>query len=165
MRLGEIVGLAWTDVDLKGGVLRIMDPKTPSGRRQLPLPEAVRVVLKAERARQAEAKLALGKRWQDSGRVCVRRDGGAATAASMSPAWGHFRDRHGFVGVRFHDLRHSYGTIQMAAGASPKAVAEALGHSDAAFTMRTYVHSGMDEKKGMAERMNTIMNHRQQAGD
>lgn len=59
--------------------------------------------------------------------------------------------------MRFHDLRHSYGTIQMAAGASPKAVAEALGHSDAAFTLRTYVYSGMDEKERMAERMNALM--------
>jgi integrase len=157
MRLGEIVNLGWGDVDLKGGTLRVVDPKTPSGRRQLPLPQAVRVVLKAERIRQAEAKLALGSRWQDSGRVCVRRDGGPATTDSLSPAWARFRDGHGFAGVRFHDLRHSYGTIQMAAGASPKAVAEALGHSDAAFTLRTYVHSGMDEKERMAERMNALM--------
>jgi integrase len=59
--------------------------------------------------------------------------------------------------VRFHDLRHSYGTIQMAAGASPKAVAAALGHADAAFTLRTYMDSGMDEKERMAERMNALM--------
>ena len=163
MRLGEIVALRWSDVDLKGGTLRVVDPKTPSGRRQLPLPQAARIVLKAERKRQAEAKLALGARWQDCGRVCVRQDGGPATTDSLSPAWGHFRDRHGFAGVRFHDLRHSFGTIQMAAGASPKAVAEALGHSDAGFTLRTYVHSGMDEKERMAERMNALMGQGKQA--
>jgi len=157
MRLGEIVDLTWGDVDLKGGTLRVVDPKTPSGRRQLPLPELVRVALKAEHKRQSAAKLALGDRWQSSGRVCVRRDGGPATVDSLSPAWARFREAHGFAGVRFHDLRHSYGTIQMAAGASPKAVAEALGHSDAGFTLRTYVHSGMDEKQRMAERMNALM--------
>jgi len=157
MRLGEIVALRWSDVDAKGGVVRVIDPKTASGRRQLPLPQAVRVVLKAERKRQAEAKLAMGSLWQDSGRVCVRRDGGPATTDSLSPAWARFREAHGFAGVRFHDLRHSYGTIQMAAGASPKAVAEALGHSDAGFTLRTYIHSGMDEKERMAERMNALM--------
>jgi integrase len=157
MRLGEIVNLRWSDVDLEGGTLRVVDPKTPSGRRQLPLPQFVGLVLKAEHARQAKAKLATGSRWKGCGRVCVRHDGGPATTDSLSPAWGRFRESHGFAGVRFHDLRHSYGTIQMAAGASPKAVAEALGHSDAGFTLRTYVHTGMDEKERMAERMNALM--------
>jgi integrase len=46
MRLGEIASLRWSDVDLKGGTLRVVDPKTPSGRRQLPLPGFVGVVLK-----------------------------------------------------------------------------------------------------------------------
>jgi integrase len=157
MRLGEIVALTWADVDSDGATVCIVDPKTASGRRLLPLPQALTVALKAERKRQKEAKLALGSRWKDSGRVCVRQDGGPATTDSLSPAWGRFRGLHGFGGVRFHDLRHSYGTIQMAAGASPKAVAEALGHSDAGFTLRTYVHSGMDKKARMAERMDGLM--------
>jgi integrase len=59
-------------------------------------------------------------------------------------------------GVSFHDLCHSFGTIQMAARASPKAVAEAVGHPDAGVTLRTYVHPGMDEKQRMTERMNAL---------
>jgi hypothetical protein len=44
----------------------------------------------------------------------------------------------------------------MAAGGSPRAVAEAMGHSDAGVTLRTYVHPGMDEKQRMTERMNAL---------
>ena len=50
MRLGEVVALRWSDVDIRGGTLRVVDPKTPSGRRQLPLPELAGAALKAEKA-------------------------------------------------------------------------------------------------------------------
>lgn len=42
--------------------------------------------------------------------------------------------------VSFHDLRHTFASMMIAAGMDAPTLARVLGHSDAAFTMRTYVH-------------------------
>jgi integrase len=43
--------------------------------------------------------------------------------------------------VRFHDLRHSWATIALRAGVSPKIVSERLGHASVGFTLDTYCHA------------------------
>jgi integrase len=42
--------------------------------------------------------------------------------------------------LRLHDLRHTHGSLLLAAGTSPKVVAERLGHSQFVFTVETYQH-------------------------
>jgi integrase len=48
---------------------------------------------------------------------------------------------------RFHDLRHTFASICLLRGVSPKVISEALGHSSVAFTMDMYSHiiKGMQE--------------------
>ena len=42
--------------------------------------------------------------------------------------------------MRFHDLRHSAGTILLGLGVHPKVVQELLGHRTISMTMDTYSH-------------------------
>jgi integrase len=49
-------------------------------------------------------------------------------------------DRAGLPRIRLYDLRRSAATIALAAGASPKVVAEQLGHVSTAFTLDSYAH-------------------------
>jgi integrase len=46
----------------------------------------------------------------------------------------------GFAGLRFHDLRHSHGSLLLAAGVSIPVVAARLGHSPDVL-LRTYAHA------------------------
>ena len=48
--------------------------------------------------------------------------------------------RAGLVGMRFHDLRHTFASLMLLCGAKPKVISEALGHSSVAFTMDVYSH-------------------------
>ena len=48
----------------------------------------------------------------------------------------HIRDA-----VRFHDLRHTFATLQLAAGTNPKIVSEVLGHKEIAITLDRYSHA------------------------
>ena len=48
--------------------------------------------------------------------------------------------RHGFDGIRFHDLRHTHATILLQQGVNPKVVSERLGHASVTFTMDVYQH-------------------------
>jgi integrase len=43
-------------------------------------------------------------------------------------------------GCRFHQPRHFYASTPLHNGVDIKALAEALGHADAGFTLRIYVH-------------------------
>jgi hypothetical protein len=47
-------------------------------------------------------------------------------------------EQAGLPRKRLHDLRHGCATIMIAAGASPRAVVEQLGHSQISLTMDTY---------------------------
>lgn len=43
--------------------------------------------------------------------------------------------------IRFHDLRHAFATLQLAAGTDPKIVSEVFGHKDVAITLDRYSHA------------------------
>ncbi len=42
--------------------------------------------------------------------------------------------------IRLHDLRHTHGTLLIAAGVAVKVVTERLGHAHPVFTIETYQH-------------------------
>ena len=42
--------------------------------------------------------------------------------------------------IRLHDLRHTHGTLLIAAGVPAKVVSERLGHASPVFTIQTYQH-------------------------
>jgi integrase len=53
-------------------------------------------------------------------------------AAPYVPDWGTHS---------FHDLRHSWATLALRAGVSPKIVSERLGHASVGFTLDVYAHA------------------------
>ena len=55
-------------------------------------------------------------------------------------SWWPLRERAGFGGVRFHDLRHTAASLLLSAGVHPKVVQERLGHSTVALTLDVYSH-------------------------
>ena len=48
--------------------------------------------------------------------------------------------RAGVPQIRFHDLRHSFATLSLEQGMDIKTISHMLGHTDAGFTMNTYMH-------------------------
>ena len=56
------------------------------------------------------------------------------------------------AGVRFHDLRHTAGTLALRQGMPLHAVSKMLGHSDPAMTLRRYAHflEDMEDEGGRA---------------
>ena len=49
--------------------------------------------------------------------------------------------------ITFHDLRHSFATRAVAAGADVKAVSSVLGHANAAMTLNVYADADPDSKR------------------
>ena len=58
--------------------------------------------------------------------------------------------------LRFHDLRHSFASILLSAGASLRAVAAAMGHVSPEVTLRTYAHCLPSDAAKLAETMGDL---------
>jgi integrase len=155
LRRGELLGLAWPNVDLDAGLLHVVQvteetragvrikpqPKTTHGRRSVALPAMVVEALRQHRIVQAEEHLRLGLGRPD---LLFRR--WAAGPAVFGTAFSRMALRIG-LDVSIHDLRHSHITDLLAAGVHPKVVSERAGHSSIAFTLQRYGHviPGMQE--------------------
>jgi integrase len=129
MRRGEILGLRWSDVDAKGGVVRVRSSHAKTGRsRAIPINGAVREVL--------------GK-WMGLDRtpapgadpyLFARPDGGRYV--ELKTAFTKALRRAKITGFRFHDLRHTFATYALRRGVTMREVADLLGHSTMNMTMR-----------------------------
>lgn len=165
LRLGELLGLQWSDVDLDarqltvrralsrahGGGFELAEPKTPRSRRTVMLPAIALDALRRQKARQAADRLAAGTAWQDSrGLVFTDALGRSGDPSAASVAFRTAADRLGLP-VRLHDLRHTAASLMLAAGVPLKVVSEALGHSSIAITADVYSHVTPDLRREAAD--------------
>ncbi len=147
LRWSEMVGLRRRDVDMLrrrfvvsqqvvevGSTFRGFDPpKTHAGRRQVPIWAPIYPILEEQLAKRAQP----GK----DGLVFVNTRGNTPHLSSFtSQTWKKARERIGRPDLRWHDLRHTYVAIRIAAGAHPKEIQEECGHSSYKTTMDVYGH-------------------------
>ena len=153
LRLGEVLGLRWSDIDLKRGELRVRqilqrqkgricfgEPKSKRSRRTLPLPMVATDALKSHRTRQLKERMLAGSRWHDSGLVFTSTIGTPVDDRNVRRAWKALLAAADLPYVRIHDLRHTAATLLLTQGVHPRVVMETLGHSQIGVTLNTYSH-------------------------
>lgn len=160
LRLGEILGLRWEDLNLDAGLLtvrqsleqtkegiRFKQPKTHRSTRPIALPEFVITVLRRHRAQQAEARLLAGSAFKSHGLVCCQDMGEPWKTSIISKAFEHLAAEAGCPQIRFHDLRHTHASWLLSNSVPLKVVSERLGHARASTTLDVYGHvlPGMQE--------------------
>jgi integrase len=137
LRRGELLGLRWEDVDFDSGVIRVRrtfsrgefgTPKSSRSSRAVPLAAEVKDALQRHR-RESRFLANVDLVFAHPDRGCAvdpskvrKRFISAARRAELRP-------------VRFHDLRHTFGTRLAAAGAPLRAIQEWMGHSDQRTTL------------------------------
>ena len=62
----------------------------------------------------------------------------------------------GLSGLKFHELRHTFVALWIAAGANPKEVSVRAGHSSVAFTLDRYGHLYEDLRDEIPDRLDTL---------
>jgi len=67
------------------------------------------------------------------------------------------KDRTVVPRIRFHDLRHSFATLSLEQGMDIKTVSHMLGHTDAGFTMNTYMHVTDSMQENVANAMGNLL--------
>ncbi len=137
LRVGEILGLRWKDVDFVSGQLRVEQavyrgsigsPKTKGSRRVLPLPEAVLVALRGRHGLTSEDSLVF-----ETHEHTPYRDNNLLHR-ELKPAG----VKIGAPWLSWHTLRRTHATLLQAAGGSLKDASAQLGHSKLSTTHEIY---------------------------
>lgn len=134
LRTEEGYGLEWSDIDLRSGVLHVerglqwvsghevtVPPKTELSRRTLPLPRFA-----VKRLREIKPR--------EGGRLI-----GTLTPPQAARQYKAYCKRHDLPHVPARNLRHSWATNTLAAGADIAIVSKMLGHSDIKTTAKYYL--------------------------
>lgn len=154
MRMGELLGLHWRDVDPDAGVLHVhqalqwlpgqgfafREPKTQGSRRQIALTPASVQRLREHRQAQLEHRMMLGPGHSDQDLVFSTALGTPIEPSNLRRTWLRIVKEAGLGQLRFHDLRHAHATLMLQQGVHPKIVSERLGHSGVGITLNTYSH-------------------------
>ena len=163
MRIGEVLALEWSDVDFKkglisitkschdglkpdGGLKRITDtPKTPNSVRTIPLP------------RQLGPHLRELKKKSSSKYVVASTVGNCVAVRAYQRSFEICLKKLNIPHQGFHALRHTFATRAIECGMDVKTLSEILGHKNATVTLNKYVHSFMDHKKEMMNRVGRLL--------
>ena len=141
LRRDELVALRWRDVDFEGrkiivrralsGETEVRSTKSRRAR-QVPLPAQAATAL--ERIRQR------GEFTGPDDYVFASRLGRRLDPSALRRRYERARDAAGLEPLRFHDLRHTYGSLLVAGGIDLPSVKAAMGHSHITTTER-YLHA------------------------
>ncbi|OHB90219.1 MAG: hypothetical protein A3D89_03630 [Planctomycetes bacterium RIFCSPHIGHO2_02_FULL_52_58] len=124
MRLGEILGLRWEQVDLRHGFI-LLDKTKNGERREIPINSVLRATLEAI------------PHGPESEYVFVDRNG--RPYKSVNTSFPTACKRAGITDFRFHDLRHTFASHLRMAGVDIVTIKELLGHKTLTMTLR-YAH-------------------------
>ena len=133
MRRGEVLSLAWQNVDLTNKTLTVISESAKSGKtRHIPLNNEAYETLKSWKADS-----------DSSGFVFKGQDG--KQLLEIRKSWATVLDMAKIEDFRFHDLRHHFASKLVMASVDLNTVRELLGHSDLTMTLR-YAHLAPEHK-------------------
>lgn len=157
MRIGEVCGLKWSDIDMKekiicvrrtvqrictgkgGTMLYVGTPKTKSSYRIIPIPEILINPLSKMPYLPDTAVISGTEKYIEPQRL--RK---------------HFKavlEECNIKNIKYHSLRHTFASECVRLGFDIKALSEILGHSSTSTTLEVYAHTSLDTKRMYMERI------------
>jgi integrase len=127
------------------------EPKTPAGRRSVPLATQTISTLRDHRRQQAEERLVFADVYVDQDLVFAQEDGSPVHPDRLLDAFHRIAEGVGLRPSRPHDLRHGWATRALEAGVPAKIVQEVLGHASAVVTLDIYSHVAPSMKSEAAQ--------------
>ena len=173
MRISEIYGLEWENIDFEAKTLKVdkivvttskgihiqNTAKTKTSQRTIPLPDNLIATLKRYRLWQKVQSIRFGYPYMESPWVLSNQEGVPRSPNSFSAH--QYKDilRNAGIStdVRIHDLRHTHATWLLDAGINVKVVSERLGHSNCRITLDTYAHCVKTMQDKAVDAFNNIL--------
>jgi len=163
LRVGELLALEWTDVDLKNGVLSVNKtchdgiacdgkfsritcaPKTRTSQRLIPLPKQIIPLLRKIKKNSRSQYVISSRKGAPTAVRVYQRNFEVILKQLNIPHRG------------FHSLRHTFATRALECGMDVKTLSELLGHKSPTVTLNRYVHSFMEHKQEMMNRLGKLL--------
>lgn len=153
MRMSEVLGLRWEDVDFKNNRLHIQQTITNANgklffnnitkngtTRSISMNKNHAKMLRELKAEQDKLKKELGNTFNPHNLVHVNSIGNIISSSELTRAFKRALKKANLPDIRFHDLRHSHATILLEKKVLSKVVSSRLGHTKTAITMDLYSH-------------------------
>ena len=163
LRIGELLGLTWNDINLDRGVIKITKtvyrekdesgtwqlcvdtPKTKASDRVIPLPEYITNMLRQDYEIAQTPYVVENKKGE---RMSIR---------SYQYIFEKLTERTGVRKLNFHALRHTFATRAIECGMDIKTVADIMGHQNASITLNRYAHCMLDHKIEMMQKLPRVL--------
>jgi integrase len=168
LRRGEVLGLAWTEVDFGNatlhirqqlfrarGVLQLGPVKTAAGRRELPLLGIARDALMAHSAMQV-----IGgphRAWARHELVFTTGTGYPVEPRNLARSFHRIAKAEGLPPIRLHGLRHTTATLLKTLGVPARDAMGILGHSRVAVTLEVYTDADDPSRKEAIDRISRLL--------
>lgn len=170
LRRSEVAGLRWKDIDFKKNVVMIRntvvhlkstqeqeETKSDASNRTLYLPAGLRDYLLDQRKKADAMRALCDKSYTDGTHVCQWPDGRSYRPDYITQQFKRFLTKNGLPIIRFHDLRHTAGSLLINEGHSAKQVQEFLGHEKVATTLDIYTHLSVEGKADTAQCLDNLL--------
>lgn len=173
LRIGEAIGLCWSDLDLDSGTLSVHrtiseiggrmiegPPKTKAGRRDIALSSQAAELLRQHRQAQDVERLVNGPGWNPTGLVFPSAAGTYLQYRNVRRAWAALLATAHLPAHGLHALRHTCASLMLQAGVGLAEIAAHLGDENTAFVARTYAHVLQATKRQAADRFGRFLDAR-----
>lgn len=155
MRVSEVCGLTWDNVDLKNNILHIKhniiyykgtftlsSTKSKSSERIIIIGDSLKNILMEEKERQKELKKDYRELYYKGDNfVCCHDSGKPTSPTSIVNLCAYTLIKRGLsFKFNFHMLRHTHATLLMEAGANIVDISKRLGHKNTSITLDIYSH-------------------------
>ena len=156
IRLGEICGLRFEDIDFESGTIRVQrtiqrikdenggtrflidTPKTDTSMREIPVSDFLMKYLQPYRKHKKTAYVLTGTEEFTQPRTYQNR-------------FKRYLRECGLPEANFHTLRHTFASRAVELGFDVKSLSEILGHDNVNITLNRYVHSSIEQKRKQME--------------
>ena len=162
IRIGELLALTWSDIDMLRGVMTVNktcyegrdktgkyvriteSPKTNNSIREVPIPKQLLMLMKAwKKKSHSEYVVSNGEK--------------GVSLRGYQRIFERILNRIKIAHKGFHALRHTFATRALECGMDVKTLSEILGHKNTNITLNRYVHSLTEHKREMMNRVGRLI--------
>lgn len=162
LRIGELLALTWSDIDLSKGLMcvtktcrdswangryvKIIDtPKTACSQRLIPIPKQLLPQIRHMKKCSAHDYVVAGKTNQGTQVRSYQKTFEKLLRTLHLPHKG------------FHALRHTFATRALECGMDVRTLSEILGHKNPTVTLKRYAHSMLEHKVKMMNKVGKLL--------
>jgi integrase len=174
IRMGEVLGLQWQDIDETTMLMKIRRtlnrlpsrdtsvhkteivigyPKSDKSVRDIPIHNFLMEFLSEYREKREVEKIAAGDIYDTRGFIFCNEIGAPIEPRTMQDTFKRIIKKAEILDANFHSLRHTFATRAIEDNMEIKTLSEILGHADVSTTLNKYAHSLPDQKRKMMTSM------------